>query len=311
MKQKSIAINKPCQENWEQMIPSERGRFCNLCSKNVIDFTTLNSIEITQIIKNTKGKICAKVTQQQLNTPLLFQNSNTEFKLPYSNFTSGVLIATALTFVTNTNAENNNISSEFILNQNSEDLNQKHTSESSVTQNETNTTQLIKGIIKDENGQYIENAKISLVTVDTMISTYSRNDGSFYLEIPENIIDNDNVIRITYYEIKNDKDNGFWGFENEDYVLTKKELLKVIEIQPKPHLLVVGNMVSYIKNRNPIVIKGGKEIKYSEFIKALNGEKSSCVLENKHYEYFGSKAAVAIYGLKAKDGLYIVTSNKL
>jgi hypothetical protein len=33
-----IAIPKPCQENWLDMNPVEKARFCNLCQKNIFDF---------------------------------------------------------------------------------------------------------------------------------------------------------------------------------------------------------------------------------------------------------------------------------
>lgn len=39
-----FTIPKVCQENWLQMNPTEKARFCNLCQKNVFDFSE-NSIE--------------------------------------------------------------------------------------------------------------------------------------------------------------------------------------------------------------------------------------------------------------------------
>jgi len=47
---KNINIPNPCSENWEMMSPQEKGRFCSVCNKCVIDFTQKQPNEILQII---------------------------------------------------------------------------------------------------------------------------------------------------------------------------------------------------------------------------------------------------------------------
>ena len=49
-------IPKPCHENWEQMTPNEKGRFCSSCSKTVIDFTKPNSFTEIQDFENVCGR---------------------------------------------------------------------------------------------------------------------------------------------------------------------------------------------------------------------------------------------------------------
>jgi hypothetical protein len=51
------------------MTPNEKGRFCNACSKTVIDFTKMNTFEIQDFININKGKsICGHIKQSQLDS---------------------------------------------------------------------------------------------------------------------------------------------------------------------------------------------------------------------------------------------------
>jgi len=87
-----IYIPNPCSENWNEMNPEEKGRFCSVCSKCVIDFTEKNPQEIQQIIETkSDDNICGRFYNHQLNIndfksvklkekffrfiPLSFQNS--------------------------------------------------------------------------------------------------------------------------------------------------------------------------------------------------------------------------------------------
>ena len=65
----SISIPKPCHENWNTMIPEEKGRFCNSCSKTVIDFTQMDTMEIQDFIdQNKENNICGHFKQTQLDS---------------------------------------------------------------------------------------------------------------------------------------------------------------------------------------------------------------------------------------------------
>ncbi len=63
-----LHINEPCSEDWEQMTPSDKGRFCNNCQKTVFDFTTASDNEIIQHIEKMKGEdFCGKFEEHQLD----------------------------------------------------------------------------------------------------------------------------------------------------------------------------------------------------------------------------------------------------
>jgi hypothetical protein len=65
---KNIQIPNPCSENWEMMSPQEKGRFCSVCSKCVIDFTEKQPQQIQKIIEEKKDEqICGRFYDHQLN----------------------------------------------------------------------------------------------------------------------------------------------------------------------------------------------------------------------------------------------------
>jgi len=51
MQKLQLSIPEPCHENWHQMTPTEQGRFCNACSKEVVDFSMMNRYQSFSIRK--------------------------------------------------------------------------------------------------------------------------------------------------------------------------------------------------------------------------------------------------------------------
>lgn len=66
-----VQINEPCHENWNSMLPDEKGKFCLSCNKTVVDFSNKSDEEIKYIlIEKSKEKVCGRFKTQQLNRPL-------------------------------------------------------------------------------------------------------------------------------------------------------------------------------------------------------------------------------------------------
>jgi hypothetical protein len=65
-----ISIPEPCHENWNEMLPCEKGAFCSACSKVVIDFTNLSDEEVKNYFFQNKGqKTCGRFKNHQLLFP--------------------------------------------------------------------------------------------------------------------------------------------------------------------------------------------------------------------------------------------------
>jgi hypothetical protein len=69
-KQIQITIPEPCHEKWEEMIPTQQGAYCKVCSKNVVDFTTKTENEIYDILTQSDGNTCGRFTTFQLQYPI-------------------------------------------------------------------------------------------------------------------------------------------------------------------------------------------------------------------------------------------------
>ena len=64
-----VTIPKPCHENWNTMSPKEKGRFCNSCSKTVVDFTKRSTTEIQDyLVENKSERVCGHFYKKQLDT---------------------------------------------------------------------------------------------------------------------------------------------------------------------------------------------------------------------------------------------------
>lgn len=69
--QTSIYIPKPCHEDWNKMTPTQQGKFCSACSKQVIDFSLMSDNQILNVISNQSGKLCGRFDAEQLQRPLI------------------------------------------------------------------------------------------------------------------------------------------------------------------------------------------------------------------------------------------------
>lgn len=63
-----ISIPTPCHEKWSEMSPREQGAFCSVCSKTVVDFTSLSDEEVQHyFLKQAGQKTCGRFRNDQLS----------------------------------------------------------------------------------------------------------------------------------------------------------------------------------------------------------------------------------------------------
>ena len=68
MQKLQLSIPEPCHENWQQMTPTEQGRFCNACAKEVVDFSMMTDTELLNYFTTiTHEKVCGRALPTQLD----------------------------------------------------------------------------------------------------------------------------------------------------------------------------------------------------------------------------------------------------
>src|SRR4051812_23738763 len=89
-KQTFIDIPTPCSQQWEKMGAVPGGRFCDSCEKKVVDFSLMSDRQILEIFNNSKGEVCGRFANEQLNRNLAVSNQQSNALIP------AVLISSAL-----------------------------------------------------------------------------------------------------------------------------------------------------------------------------------------------------------------------
>lgn len=68
-----IQINEPCHENWSDMTDADKGRFCGVCNKVVVDFTKFSDAELFNYFsarkENPSEKLCGRFAAEKVIVP--------------------------------------------------------------------------------------------------------------------------------------------------------------------------------------------------------------------------------------------------
>lgn len=311
MNPKKLKLDKPCAKKWSDMSSNEKGAYCGSCSKNIVDFTQLSPLEISEKMKQSKENLCARISSGQLNNPLPESQNHAKINFPYSKVAAGIMIVGSLNTGANAETKEGPLCWETIQ----IPVNfQIESNASEIKQNEKSPIEefvILKGKIVIKGGEVLENAKISYFSVNHFVSSFSDEDGEFNLKIPKEWVGDKNVIRISFDEIVQ-KTKYYQHFEQIDFIYDKTEINQFQKIEPIEEDLLIGEVeiVEINDPVKPIVIENGLEVKYKDYLKAYRGKKSKFSLRGKETHFFYDKVAEVIYGKETPGGLILVF-NKL
>jgi hypothetical protein len=64
-----IYIPEPCHEDWDKMTPNEKGAYCKICAKTVVDFSEKTDEDVQKfLLDNSENKICGRFRLSQIES---------------------------------------------------------------------------------------------------------------------------------------------------------------------------------------------------------------------------------------------------
>lgn len=73
----NFSVPQPCGEEWDKMLPGEKGRYCASCQKVVQDFTHMSKQQILDYLEQQVGKkTCGTFRKSQLYNPSIIKESD-------------------------------------------------------------------------------------------------------------------------------------------------------------------------------------------------------------------------------------------
>lgn len=87
MKKIILSIPEPCHQDWNQMTPVEKGKFCSSCQKTVIDFSMMSDREIAAFLKKPATSTCGRFKADQLERELLLPKKRIPWLRYFFQFT--------------------------------------------------------------------------------------------------------------------------------------------------------------------------------------------------------------------------------
>jgi len=234
MKQNYIlSIENPCQKvQWATMTTTENGKFCSQCSINVVDFAGLTDTEIIKFIENNQGKICGKLTPQQMNRLLRVKENSNSFQFSKILASLLILAATESSFATDKHLAQ----PEFVT-----VPNDKKSDHDIPTMNKTIESDSLKKAIS---GKVVEEGTNELVThtsvfiKNTNISAKTDTLGNFKIEIPDDFV-TDTIILVVKHT----------GWESDTQTMVFKKDLPITNLIIKKKNPIVGEIAIKVKRK--------------------------------------------------------------
>ncbi len=191
-----LKVETPCNQNWRTMKINESGKFCNQCSKSVVNFAHLSDKEIVTFFDGNNGNVCGRFANDQLNRIIKVEKKS-YLKIP--NILSGLLLLGTTQNVNATEIYKLKDSIEIVESNKFADTIENR--EINQNQNSDSLKNVIKGTVLDvESKEPLFGVKVYIEGIK--IGTHTNLDGDFTLNIPDSLLKDDMKLVFTYYEFE-------------------------------------------------------------------------------------------------------------
>lgn len=225
-----ITIPEPCTENWNEMTPIARGKFCAHCQKDVIDFSDKTDSEIAAFVKNNKGNLCGRFVNTQLDKEFSYIEQEKKSTLKYA-----AALALGLLTAENAVAQDDNSKSDTIQVDNKQiEINSKVKNDSGIVKSACIS---ISGFILDKES----NAPIPYAAIyDSLNNGAITNMDGFFVfpaKVPSKLIVKSLGYKSSFIEVDDlTKPNSSFKIQLERSC--EEMLLGIVITEPKPEKLL-------------------------------------------------------------------------
>ncbi len=179
-----LNIPEPCHEDWRQMSPTQKGKFCASCQKEVIDFTKLSATEIARKTKNAT-KLCGRFTSTQLEQEYVFASQNSLSRLGIALGLGSIIAVAQPSFAQEEKTAKVKVDAE--------NDSQYKESTQAATQKDSIT---IRGTVTDEEGLPLPG--VNVIQQNSSHGTQTDFDGNFSIKISDEDFENEESIIFSY-----------------------------------------------------------------------------------------------------------------
>ena len=299
-----ISIPNPCSQNWAGMPQVNNAKFCDKCKHVIHDFTQMNDDELFRFMKRSPVIPCGRFHKEQLGREILPKHK----KLAIFNKINKI----AATLITIFSLK---ASPAFSLSKNAAATSYAPTQERKDTSGLMTDKVMIKGTVKEENGNPLQNAKVYMETIGDF---FTNEKGEFTIEIDSanqisytlffsyegltTIVRNYHIaMQSTVYDIILHKPYEGWGrgslggapiiedlgelpsisFKSSSFILnsTAKALLSSISIRMKEHPDSEVKITAYGKTPKQIKLSHKRIATIKNYLEENEGISSDRLLE--------------------------------
>lgn len=268
-----IRINSPCPEQWENMQDFLQDKFCEKCSKCVVDFTGKTNQEIQNIITNADGKdVCGRIPSKPLS-----------------------MIAAGIILVTNLNFSQAQVNNNF---------------PTAAEQTVTDSTKISGRLIFKESQKVISNAEVFFISKSKFIKTTTNENGYFSLIVPNDFIKSENVLYFNFDKLNETRRNdnkvqdsiSGYDYGDQSIIFSRNEKIENKKFEINYGGFEIGAVVIVSDPPPDYYFFNGVNISQEKFEKLRK--------ENFQYQYFSfkGKEAEIIANDSFIDTLYLLYS---
>ncbi|MCF6402279.1 carboxypeptidase-like regulatory domain-containing protein [Chitinophaga filiformis] len=222
----TLTLPQPCSENWEEMTPTEKGRFCLNCQKTVIDFSAMGDRQVVEVINGTQGQVCGRFYPQQLNREFAIADQKRTPFIPIA-----ALVSALYFFLPSARAQRVSQTVPHPAGEKDAGIAPliRQPTDTPTVLSRTNALRTIIGFVYSSNKEALPAVTVMTLPANERIGTLTDVTGKFRLTVPITYTKDTLLLKVAYI-----------GFEAQTFCLSLSEENHHIEVYLEPDTRILS-----------------------------------------------------------------------